>query len=336
MLTSTATIHAWRGELAAAAAVAEDVLEAARLTRADQLMVWARSLGCWVAMLRGDVADAVRFGEEAYGIAQRLGRDQVNLLATCRLGEACLEAGDADRCVELIVGATGGPGLEPIDPPFRSHLYEVLTRAELRRGDLTAAQRWTARAEDVLVGVEIHGRHAEGRRARAAVELASGNARGALDAALTAVEHAERGDVGIDAARGRILAGRALVAAGARRDAVAQFEAARDALAGYGARRWEDEAARELRRLGRPAARPGRRRGGGPRTGIAALTPRERQVTELVAAGRTNRQIAGELFLSEKTVEGYLANVFAKLEVTGRAAVAAAAARGLENPGSPG
>ena len=172
-------------------------------------------------MLRGDVADAVRFGEEAYGIAQRLGRDQVNLLATCRLGEACLEAGDADRCVELIVGATGGAGLEPIDPPFRSHLYEVLTRAELRRGDLAAAQRWTALAEDVLEGVEIHGRHAEGRRARAAVELARGNARGALDAALAAVEHAERGDVGIDAARGRILAGRALVAAGARRDAVA-------------------------------------------------------------------------------------------------------------------
>ena len=59
-------------------------------------------------------------------------------------------------------------------------------------------------------------------------------------------------------------------------------------------------------------------------------------MTELVAAGRTNRQIAGELFLSEKTVEGYLANVFAKLEVSGRAAVAAAAARALENPGSPG
>jgi DNA-binding NarL/FixJ family response regulator len=59
-------------------------------------------------------------------------------------------------------------------------------------------------------------------------------------------------------------------------------------------------------------------------------------VTELVAAGRTNRQIAGELFLSEKTVEGYLANVFAKLEVSSRAAVAAVSARALENPGSPG
>jgi DNA-binding NarL/FixJ family response regulator len=47
----------------------------------------------------------------------------------------------------------------------------------------------------------------------------------------------------------------------------------------------------------------------------------------LVAIGRTNRQIAAELFLSEKTIESHLSKVFAKLGVSGRVAVAEAVGR---------
>jgi DNA-binding CsgD family transcriptional regulator len=50
-----------------------------------------------------------------------------------------------------------------------------------------------------------------------------------------------------------------------------------------------------------------------------ALSPSERRVAELAAAGRTNRQIAGELFVTMKTVEWHLANAYRKLEVRGRA-----------------
>ena len=64
---------------------------------------------------------------------------------------------------------------------------------------------------------------------------------------------------------------------------------------------------------------PAPRRGG---EGLAALSGREREIAELVALGRTNREIAAELFVSEKTVEGHLRNVFAKLDVSARAAVA--------------
>ena len=57
------------------------------------------------------------------------------------------------------------------------------------------------------------------------------------------------------------------------------------------------------------------------------LTARETDLLRLVAAGRTNREIAGELFLSEKTVERHLSNVFRKLGVSSRAAATAQAVR---------
>jgi DNA-binding NarL/FixJ family response regulator len=56
---------------------------------------------------------------------------------------------------------------------------------------------------------------------------------------------------------------------------------------------------------------------------LPALTEREEEVARLVGKGRTNRQIAAELFLSDKTVETHLSNIFAKLGVSSRAAMAA-------------
>ena len=53
------------------------------------------------------------------------------------------------------------------------------------------------------------------------------------------------------------------------------------------------------------------------------LTPRELQVLLLVAAGKTNKAIATELFLSEKTVDRHVSNIFNKLDVPSRAAATA-------------
>jgi DNA-binding CsgD family transcriptional regulator len=60
--------------------------------------------------------------------------------------------------------------------------------------------------------------------------------------------------------------------------------------------------------------------------GAAALTPRQRQICDLAAAGRSNREIAQALFLSVKTVETHLAAAYAKLGVAGRPALVAALA----------
>jgi DNA-binding NarL/FixJ family response regulator len=92
-------------------------------------------------------------------------------------------------------------------------------------------------------------------------------------------------------------------------------EVAADAGRG-GAVRLRDEAARELRRLGtRVAARHRHRRDDD-------LTTREREVAQLVADGRSNKQVAATLFLSEGTVENTLTRVYAKLGVRSRTQLA--------------
>lgn len=60
---------------------------------------------------------------------------------------------------------------------------------------------------------------------------------------------------------------------------------------------------------------------------LSELSEREREVLELVAAGMTNEQIAERLFLSARTVERHLSNIYAKLRLSGKSARAAAAAR---------
>ena len=128
-----------------------------------------------------------------------------------------------------------------------------------------------------------------------------------------------------------MLLGRALAAGGDRTAAIRELRDAEIALDAGGAHAHRDEARRELRKLGHRVDAV-RRRGlsaDGP-AGLAALSAREREVVALVAAGRTNPAIAEELFLSVKTVETHLRNVFSKLGVASRAEVAAAFARSAD------
>ncbi|MEV5595005.1 AAA family ATPase [Streptomyces sp. NPDC052496] len=80
-----------------------------------------------------------------------------------------------------------------------------------------------------------------------------------------------------------------------------------------------------------PAPDAGQRAGGGPADAEPAetfkLTPRERDVLRLVAAGRSNRQIAEELFISPKTASVHVSNILAKLGVAGRGEAGALAHR---------
>lgn len=62
--------------------------------------------------------------------------------------------------------------------------------------------------------------------------------------------------------------------------------------------------------------------GGGSRDGLASLSPQERRVLALIAEGCTNKEVAANLGLSEKTVKNYLSTVFEKLHVSRRAEAA--------------
>ena len=81
---------------------------------------------------------------------------------------------------------------------------------------------------------------------------------------------------------------------------------------------YHDAAARELRRAGSRLSAETRRAA----RGTAELTERERDIAGLVSAGKSNKEVAASLFLSEKTIEHHLSRIYAKLGVRSRVELA--------------
>jgi DNA-binding NarL/FixJ family response regulator len=327
MLTVKAISVGWLGRLAEATELTEEAVESARLTASAQTLPWALTVRCWVATQSGDLELAIACGEEAIEVSGGIVDNHYNQLARCYLGRAKLEAGDPESCRDLITEAVGA-ALEAERRPYRAHIFELLTKAELAIGDLDAAAAWAARAEDVAEAAAPAGRRAEAWRAQAAVDLARGDPAEAAELAAWSVEAFESRSTRVEAARTRILLGTALAAKGDRDAAAAELDAALADLREVGAVRYADQAARELRALGKRVARKGK--AGAEADGIAGLSGREREVAELVAKGRTNKEIAAELYLSEKTIESHMSRIFDKLGVSKRTQVAAAIERERE------
>ena len=126
-----------------------------------------------------------------------------------------------------------------------------------------------------------------------------------------AMAYHARVTVPFDLARTLMVAGRLGRRRGERKVARDEFERARVMFRDLGAPVWEARAQAELRRI------PVRR--GAP----TELTPTEQRVADLAASGRTNREVAKELFISPKTVEVNLVRVYRKLGVTSRAQLGA-------------
>jgi DNA-binding CsgD family transcriptional regulator/tetratricopeptide (TPR) repeat protein len=157
-----------------------------------------------------------------------------------------------------------------------------------------------------------------------------GLAKGNPDIVLEAVGLARRGGRLLDYAGSCEDAAAVLAAAGRAEQAK---ELLSEALAAYeevGAHAWAARVAAELRRLGvRRGARGPRSR---PAQGWAALTATERAVSQLVAEGLTNRDVARRLHISPHTVNTHLRHVFDKLGVSNRTALAAAVAQAPPSP----
>ena len=168
-------------------------------------------------------------------------------------------------------------------------------------------------------------------RAAADVALDAGEPAAAAERALASAASAEQAGALIEAALSRKLAGQALAEAGERARALSELERAAKVLEACGAPRLRDAAERELRKLGRPLYRR-TRKGTIDGTALDTLTEREHQVAALVVDRRTNPEIAAELFLSKKTVETHLRNIFRKLDVSTRVELARAVERASRAP----
>jgi DNA-binding CsgD family transcriptional regulator len=141
---------------------------------------------------------------------------------------------------------------------------------------------------------------------------------GELDAALSDYEEAlvwhDRAEIPLDRGRTLLALGAAQRRTRRRREARQKLEEALAVFEGIGAALWAERARGELRRIS----------GRAPATG--ALTPAEERVAALVATGKTNREVAAALFVSERTVEGHLSRIFGKLGVRHRTELARALA----------
>jgi DNA-binding CsgD family transcriptional regulator len=239
--------------------------------------------------LRGALAEA----EAAYRDASRHGCEPQPGLALLRLDQ-----GKADAAAAAIRRALA----ETTEPSKRALLLPASVEIRVAIGDLDAARRACADLEAIAERRDGGMTEALVAHARGAVALAGGDARAALVALRRASTLWQELAVPYEAARVRVLVARACHALGDEDAAALELEAARGVFERLGA---EPDLARLT-----PSAPHG-------------LTARELEVLRRVAAGRTNKAIAAELVLSERTIDRHVSNILAKLRVPSRAAATA-------------
>jgi DNA-binding NarL/FixJ family response regulator len=312
-----------RGKLAEAGELLDGGIEAARLLGNTHALVWTLLGRSAAALQAGDVELALTAAQEAVDLCRDLDEGFHSAEAAVDLARALLETGEPQRAVALLLGSAGGEELVLIAGGPRAHYLESLARCWLALDRPAEARRAADNAKAWASVLQLPMAGAWADRASAAVELYAGDPARAAEQALAAAAAADGVGAPIEAALSRTLAGRALAEAGERERAVAELRYAAAELDAFGARRWRDEAERELRKLGH---RIHRRTRPGKTTGarIESLTERELQVARLVVDRKTNPEIAAELFLSQKTVETHLRNIFRKIDVSSRVALARA------------
>ncbi len=241
---------------------------------------------------RGDLAGA----EEAYTKSHDLGRDPQPGLSLLRLAEGKVAA--ASSSIAAAIVGFGGSRLE------RAPLHAAEVEIALAAGDVERAQAAANEVAETAETFDSDGLRAIAHRGCGAVALANGQAVAALGRLRLSVNLWQELDAPYEAARTRVLLAEAYAALGDDDAASRERTAATACFERLGA-------AGDLATPDQPAP------------ALCGLTPRELEVLQLVATGMSNRDIAGHLYLSEKTVARHLSNIFGKLDVGSRTAATA-------------
>lgn len=257
--------------------------------------------------LQGEHAAA----EAAYRQAAVLGHDPHPGLALLWLDQGRADA--AAAAVRRVVAETPGryPDVadEIRDPRPRAQLLGAYVEVMLTVGDVDAARDASSELQQIARSLQTPLITAVSARALGAVLLEDDQPGAALEALAEARSCWTELQAPYETARTRVLIARALRRLGDEETAAIESRAAAQVLERIGA-------TRDLERLDGSAAsdRP---------DATAGLTSREVEIIRLVAAGRTNKEIAEELVISDKTVARHLHNVFTKLDLPNRSAATA-------------
>ncbi|MGQ0615878.1 MAG: LuxR C-terminal-related transcriptional regulator [Acidimicrobiia bacterium] len=236
--------------------------------------------------------------EEAFARAEALcGRPPAGL-ALLRLAQRRNDAATA-----IIRGALEG---EPWNRLARARLLSAAAQIAIAAGDTTGAVAAVDELEAIASDYQSPLLLAAAATARGRLALAQGDP-SAYTTLRAALRRWQELDVPHEVATARTLLGLACRDLGDHDGALESFTAAQSAFEHLGA----TLDARAVHDLTSPRPLPG------------GLTQREVQVLRLVASGRTNREIAAELYLSEKTVARHLSNIFTKIGVASRSAATA-------------
>ena len=301
MIAFTGVCRVHRAEIMQLHGAWSDALEEARRAheRSAGVSGQAAAAACYqlgeLHRLRGEFAEA----EAAYRLANECGREPQPGLALMRLSQAQPKAAGTAIRRALAGAATRFE---------RMRLLPAHVEIALACGEVAEALRASRELSDLAERLQTRVALALAAHAAGDVELAQGNTHAAIPLLRSAFSCWRDLDMPYMAARARFKLAVCCRALGDHEGAELELTAARDAFKRLGAQ--PDLAAIEAM-MRRPDRRP------------HGLTPRELEVLRLVARGKSNKAISASLFLSEKTVERHLSNIFAKLGVGSRAAATA-------------
>ena len=305
-LASVATAEQLRGRFTDAEVAADEALRLARETGQKIAEGLSLSTLASVAAFRGDEDRCRQHADAALALAIPRRFGLVAAYANWALAFLDLGIGRASAALPRLQELTqAGPGAGHF--LMRIQALPDLVDAAARCGDAEATQRAMASLEQAAAN--LPGTWMEASLARCRGLLAQ------PAEAVTYQQEALRLYGGFERARAQLELGEALRRARRRTEARDALRSALAALEAIGAWPWAERARGELRTLGDTPATA-------KTDSLAGLTPQELQIARLVSGGASNREIAGQLFLSARTVEYHLYKIFPKAGVSSRTELA--------------